>query len=134
MQSADVWVNGTKKIRHEGGYTPFTIDVTEDVMFKWRLLVEDGRKVGHPFSQPDLIIAATALHHGLTCASICSAAPVSSVTRTMSPSMAMTARAASRHHQLLTFCSWFVRMLLVVEQGDRSWTIVSATSENKSED
>ncbi|WP_407160209.1 type II toxin-antitoxin system VapC family toxin [Bradyrhizobium sp. STM 3557] len=40
--------------------------VTEDVMFKWRLLVEDGRKVGHTFSQPDLIIAATALHHGMT--------------------------------------------------------------------
>ncbi len=40
--------------------------VTEDVMFKWRLLVEEGRKVGHTFSQPDLIIAATALCHGLT--------------------------------------------------------------------
>jgi predicted nucleic acid-binding protein len=40
--------------------------ITEDVMFKWRLLVEDGRKAGHTFSQPDLIIAATALHHGLT--------------------------------------------------------------------
>ncbi len=40
--------------------------VTEDVMFKWRLLVEEGRKAGHTFSQPDLIIAATALHHGLT--------------------------------------------------------------------
>ena len=40
--------------------------VTEDIMFKWRLLVEDGRKVGHTFSQPDLMIAATALHHGLT--------------------------------------------------------------------
>jgi predicted nucleic acid-binding protein len=40
--------------------------VSEDVMFKWRLLVEDGRKSGHTFSQPDLIIAATALHHGLT--------------------------------------------------------------------
>ena len=42
------------------------VPVSEDVMFKWRLLVEDGRKVGHTFSQPDLIIAATALHHGLT--------------------------------------------------------------------
>jgi predicted nucleic acid-binding protein len=42
------------------------LDVSEDVMFKWRLLVEDGRKAGHTFSQPDLIIAATALHHGLT--------------------------------------------------------------------
>jgi len=42
------------------------LPVSEDVMFKWRLLVEDGRKAGHTFSQPDLIIAATALHHGLT--------------------------------------------------------------------
>jgi toxin FitB len=42
------------------------LPVTEDIIFKWRLLVEDGRKVGHTFSQPDLIIAATALHHGLT--------------------------------------------------------------------
>jgi toxin FitB len=42
------------------------LEITEDVMFKLRLLVEDGRKAGHTFSQPDLIIAATALHHGLT--------------------------------------------------------------------
>lgn len=40
--------------------------ISEDVMLKWRLLVEEGRRVGHTFSQPDLIIAATALHHGLT--------------------------------------------------------------------
>lgn len=40
--------------------------VSEDVMFKWRLMVEDGRKMRDTFSQPDLIIAATALHHGLT--------------------------------------------------------------------
>ncbi len=42
------------------------LEVTEEVLFKWRLLVEDGRKSGHTFSQPDLFIAATALHHGLT--------------------------------------------------------------------
>ncbi len=42
------------------------LPVTEDIMLKWRLLVEDGRKAGHTFSQPDLIIAATALEHGLT--------------------------------------------------------------------
>lgn len=42
------------------------LPVSEDVMFKWRLLVEQGRKIGHTFSQPDLIIAATALQHGLT--------------------------------------------------------------------
>lgn len=42
------------------------LPVTEDIMLKWRLLVEEGRKSGHTFSQPDLIIAATAAHHGLT--------------------------------------------------------------------
>jgi predicted nucleic acid-binding protein len=43
------------------------LEITEDVMLKWRLLVEEGRKVvGHTFSQPDLIIAATAQHHGIT--------------------------------------------------------------------
>jgi predicted nucleic acid-binding protein len=42
------------------------LEITEEIMLKWRLLVEEGRKSGHTFSQPDLIIAATALHHGLT--------------------------------------------------------------------
>jgi predicted nucleic acid-binding protein len=41
------------------------LPVSEDVMFKWRLLVEEGRKSGHTYSQPDLIIAATALQHDL---------------------------------------------------------------------
>ncbi len=40
------------------------LPVTEDIMLQWRLLVEEGRKVGHTFSQPDLIIAATAIHYG----------------------------------------------------------------------
>jgi predicted nucleic acid-binding protein len=40
--------------------------VSEDILFKWRLLVEEGRKARHTYSQPDRIIAATALHHGLT--------------------------------------------------------------------
>jgi hypothetical protein len=42
------------------------LPVSEDVMFKWCLIVEEGRKAGHTFSQPDLIIAATAACHGLT--------------------------------------------------------------------
>jgi len=42
--------------------------VSEHVTFKWRLLVEKGRKVGHTLSQPDMIIAATALQHGPTVA------------------------------------------------------------------
>ncbi|MCU1246574.1 MAG: VapC toxin family domain ribonuclease [Acidobacteria bacterium] len=42
------------------------LEITEAIMLKWRLLVEEGRKSHHTFSQPDLIIAATALHYGLT--------------------------------------------------------------------
>ena len=42
------------------------LEVSEDVVFKWRVLVEAGRKAGHTYSQPDLFIAATALHHGLS--------------------------------------------------------------------
>lgn len=42
------------------------LEVSEDIMLKWRLLVENGRKSGHTYSQPDLIIAATALQYGLT--------------------------------------------------------------------
>ena len=42
------------------------LPITEDTMLQWRLLVEEGRKTGHTFSQPDLIIAATAIQHGLT--------------------------------------------------------------------
>lgn len=45
------------------------LPVSEDVMLRWRLLVEAGRKAGHTYSQPDLIIAATALQHGLTAVS-----------------------------------------------------------------
>jgi predicted nucleic acid-binding protein len=40
--------------------------ITEDVMFRWRLMVAQGRKVGHTYLQPDLTIAATAFHHSST--------------------------------------------------------------------
>ena len=42
------------------------LDVTEDVLLRWRILMEEGRKMGRTFSQPDLILAATAALHGLT--------------------------------------------------------------------
>jgi predicted nucleic acid-binding protein len=42
------------------------LPVTEYVMLKWRLLVEEGRRTRYTYAQPDLIVAATALHHGLT--------------------------------------------------------------------
>ncbi len=56
------WLANKVRAMFDGRVLP----VSEDVMFKWRLLVEEGRKAGHTFSQPDLIIAATALCHGLT--------------------------------------------------------------------
>lgn len=39
--------------------------VDEDVILTWRQMVEQGRKQGHTFSQPDLFIAATAVLHDL---------------------------------------------------------------------
>ncbi|HEY6349152.1 MAG TPA: type II toxin-antitoxin system VapC family toxin [Candidatus Angelobacter sp.] len=42
------------------------LQVTEDILLKWRTLVEQGRKVGHTYSQPEILIAATAIQYGLT--------------------------------------------------------------------
>ena len=42
------------------------LPVTEDILLQWRLMIEAGRKRGHTFSHPDILIAATAAHHGLT--------------------------------------------------------------------
>jgi predicted nucleic acid-binding protein len=42
------------------------LPITENILLKWRLLTEEGRKIGHTYSHPDLVLAATALLHGLT--------------------------------------------------------------------
>jgi predicted nucleic acid-binding protein len=42
------------------------LGITEDIILRWRLLVEEGRKAGYTYAEPDLMIAATALDHGLT--------------------------------------------------------------------
>jgi toxin FitB len=39
--------------------------VDEDVILVWRRMVEQGRKQGYTYSQPDLFIAATAALHNL---------------------------------------------------------------------
>ena len=56
------WLTRTLRPAFTGRILP----VTEDILLKWRTLMEDGRKSGHTYSHPDLVIAATALHHGLT--------------------------------------------------------------------
>lgn len=55
------WLNLALRPLFKGRALP----VSEDVMFRRQRLVEEGRKAGHTFPQPDLIIAATAIHHGL---------------------------------------------------------------------
>jgi predicted nucleic acid-binding protein len=37
-----------------------TLEVSEDVVLRWRQLLEAGRRRGHTFSQPDLFVAAVA--------------------------------------------------------------------------
>jgi predicted nucleic acid-binding protein len=37
-----------------------TLEVSEDVVLRWRQLLEGGRRRGHTFSQPDLFVAAIA--------------------------------------------------------------------------
>lgn len=56
------WLTDDVRPMFEGRVLP----ITEDIMVRWRILVEEGRKSGHTFSQPDLLIAATATQHGLT--------------------------------------------------------------------
>jgi predicted nucleic acid-binding protein len=56
------WLAHKVRPMFEGRVLP----VSEDVLLKWRLLVEAGRKAGHTYSQPDLMIAATGLQYGLT--------------------------------------------------------------------
>lgn len=41
------------------------LPVDEAVLVAWRCLVSDGQKAGHAYSQPDALIAATALVHDL---------------------------------------------------------------------
>lgn len=56
------WLTFKLRPRFAGRILP----VTEDILLKWRVLMENGRRTGHTFSHPDLMIAATALLHGLT--------------------------------------------------------------------
>jgi toxin FitB len=37
------------------------VHITEDILVRWRQVVEAGRKRGHTYSEPDVLIAASAL-------------------------------------------------------------------------
>jgi hypothetical protein len=57
-RDADVWVNGQHVIRHEGGYTPFSADVTDALRFEGRDVVEvraedDPLDMGAPRGKQD---------------------------------------------------------------------------------
>ena len=56
------WLENEMRPLFEGRILP----LSEDILLKWRLIFEQGRKQGHTFSHPDVLIAATATHHGLT--------------------------------------------------------------------
>ncbi len=46
-------------------FGPRILDVDEPVLLTWRRLVTAGQKARYTYSQPDALIAATALVHGL---------------------------------------------------------------------
>lgn len=56
-----VWLESKLWPMFEGRVLP----VTENVLFKWRLIIDEGRRKGHTFTHPDVLIAATAAQHGL---------------------------------------------------------------------
>jgi toxin FitB len=59
-----LWLDNELRPMFEGR----VLAVGEDVLFKWRIMIEEGRKRGHTFSHPDVLIAASAAQHGLTVA------------------------------------------------------------------
>jgi predicted nucleic acid-binding protein len=59
--SLTAWLDATLRPLFEGR----TMPISEDVILRWRLLVEAGRRRGHTFGQPDLFIAAIAAEEDL---------------------------------------------------------------------
>ena len=53
----NAWLAHTLRPLFEGRVVP----VTEEVLVRWRQIVEAGRRRGHTYSEPDVFIAAAAL-------------------------------------------------------------------------
>lgn len=60
-QDLTLWLDRTLRPLFERRILP----LTEDILLRWRQMVEHGRKRGHVPGQPDLLIAATAAHEDL---------------------------------------------------------------------
>jgi predicted nucleic acid-binding protein len=56
------WLDNKLRPMFDGRELP----ITEDILLGWRLIIEKGRQRGYTFSHPDVLIAASAAHHGLT--------------------------------------------------------------------
>ena len=56
------WLDHRLRPMFEGRILP----LCEETLLQWRLIIESGRKRGHTFSHPDVLIAASAARHGLT--------------------------------------------------------------------
>lgn len=59
-----LWLDNELRPMFDGRVLP----LGEDVLFKWRIMIEEGRKRGYTFSHPDVLIAASAAQHGMTVA------------------------------------------------------------------
>jgi toxin FitB len=57
-----LWLDNELRPMFEGRVLP----VDEEVLLKWRIMIEEGRKRSHTFSHPDVLIAATAARNGAT--------------------------------------------------------------------
>ena len=56
------WLDHRLRPMFEGRVLP----LCEETLLQWRLIIESGRRRGHTFSHPDVLIAASAARHGLT--------------------------------------------------------------------
>jgi predicted nucleic acid-binding protein len=55
------WLDGTIRPMFRNR----VLEISEDVMLRWRIIVETGRKSGWTYPEPDLLLAAIAVEHDL---------------------------------------------------------------------
>jgi predicted nucleic acid-binding protein len=60
-ESLLAWIRDRVRPSFAGRILP----INEDILLRWRWIVERGRQRGYTFEQSDALLAATADHHGL---------------------------------------------------------------------